>query len=128
MDGIRRFWREVCLELPSNGSRRHVLAEYSQLELLCEMALSSFYVVLRYRLDRDLMRLGPIRPPTGGATSDSSASEIDVVGSSSSSSSSTNTGVHPVFSRRRIRVTARAAAVSREYHVSSSSLSNLNGV
>jgi hypothetical protein len=104
MDGIRHFWREICLELPTNGARRHALAEYSQLEFLCDSALSSFYTVLRYRLDHDLMNLGSVRPPAGNSSSSTSASEIDVVGSSSSSSSATNDGVHPAPPRRRIRV------------------------
>lgn len=105
MDGVRRFWREVCVEMPTNGARRHVLAEYSQLELLCETALSSFYAVLRYRLDHDLMNLGSVRPPTGHSSA-SYTSAIDVL-SSSSSSSETNDGVHPAPPRRRVRVLAR---------------------
>jgi hypothetical protein len=114
MDGVCRFWREVCLELPNNGSGRHVLAEYSQLELWCEMALSSFYTVLRYRLDHSLMNLSSVRPPTDGTLSGSSTSAIDVVASSPSSSSSRNDGVHPAPPRRRFRVMARGRAVSRE--------------
>jgi hypothetical protein len=55
---LRRFWYTVVNALPTDESRRGVLAEFTALERGCEQLLARLFSVIRYRLLRDQLGLG----------------------------------------------------------------------